>query len=117
MSATAEPLRYGIVGHGRRADVYLRPARQVPQRFRCVGAVTRRPDAGARLERDWAIATCLERTGRWRRGAAAAPYPLADACQDHPPALAIHDAAGGLPVTTGAEPWTAQLHDPREWLA
>lgn len=51
------PVRYGVVGHGWRADFYLRLARQAPDRFACVGAVTRREDVGAALERAWGIPT------------------------------------------------------------
>ncbi|MBY8875534.1 Gfo/Idh/MocA family oxidoreductase [Micromonospora sp. PLK6-60] len=67
----------------------------------------RNPYSGARLsDEEIAIGTCLERTGQWRRGVAPPPYPLADACQDHLLALAIHAAAdAGGPVTTGVEPW------------
>ncbi|XVQ89123.1 Gfo/Idh/MocA family protein [Microbispora siamensis] len=52
-----EPVRFGVVGHGWRADFYFRLARQAPDRFQCVGAVTRRADVGARLEREWDIPT------------------------------------------------------------
>jgi predicted dehydrogenase len=51
------PLRYGIVGHGWRADFYLRLARQVPDRFQCAGVVTRNAETGARLEREWGVPT------------------------------------------------------------
>ncbi|MGW4439122.1 Gfo/Idh/MocA family protein [Streptomyces sp. NPDC004596] len=71
----------------------------------------RNPYPGSRMsDEEIAIATCLEQTGLWRRGAAPAPYPLADACQDHLLALAIHAAAdAGSPVTTGVEPWAAAV--------
>ncbi|WP_405139981.1 Gfo/Idh/MocA family oxidoreductase [Sphaerisporangium sp. NBC_01403] len=78
----------------------------------CAGRVLyRNPYPGRRLsDEEIAIATCLERTGLWRRGLAPAPYPLADACQDHLLALAIHAAAdAGGPVTTGAEPWATAV--------
>lgn len=52
-----DPLRYGIVGHGWRADFYLRLARQAPERFVCAGVVTRRAEVGDRLEADWGVPT------------------------------------------------------------
>jgi predicted dehydrogenase len=51
------PVRYGVVGRGWRADFYLRLARQVPERFQCVGAVVRDPGLGSRIEREWGIET------------------------------------------------------------
>jgi predicted dehydrogenase len=50
-------VRYGIVGHGWRADFYLRLARQSPEHFQCVGVVTRGAETGARLEREWGVRT------------------------------------------------------------
>jgi hypothetical protein len=74
----------------------------------------RNPYPGARMsDEEIAIATCLERTGLWRRGDAPAPYPLADACQDHLLSLAIHAAAeAGGAVTTGVEPWATAVRVP-----
>jgi predicted dehydrogenase len=74
----------------------------------------RNPYPGARMsDEELAIATCLERTGLWRRGEGPAPYPLADACQDHLLALGIHGAAErGEPVTTGVEPWADAVRVP-----
>lgn len=65
------------------------------------------PYAGARLsDEEIAIATILEATGRWARGQAEAPYPLAQACQDHLISLAIDESARtGELVRVGAEPW------------
>jgi len=69
--------------------------------------VYRNPFPGARLsDEDIAIATMLERTALWRRGVGPAPYPLAEACQDHLVALAIEESARtGQPVTTSRESW------------
>jgi predicted dehydrogenase len=74
----------------------------------------RNPYPGARMsDEEIAIATCLEQTALWRRGEAPAPYPLADACQDHLLALAVHTAADrGEPVTTGVEPWAGAVRTP-----
>jgi predicted dehydrogenase len=71
----------------------------------------RNPFPGARLsDEEIAIATCLEATGRWRRGEAPEPYPLADACQDQLVALHVHAAAdAGCPVQSGDEPWSAHV--------
>src|SRR5206468_5086954 len=69
--------------------------------------VYRNPFAGARLsDEDIAIATMLERTACWRRGEGPAPYPLAEACQDHLVALAVDESARtGEAVTTSRESW------------
>jgi predicted dehydrogenase len=44
-----------LVGHGWRAEFYLRLARQLPALFDCVGVVVRRPEVAATLEREWAV--------------------------------------------------------------
>lgn len=69
----------------------------------------RNPYPGRRWsDEEIAIATLLERTAAWVRGEAAAPYPLAQAAQDHLLALAVDAAvATGAPVTTSVEPWGA----------
>jgi predicted dehydrogenase len=71
--------------------------------------VYRNPFVGLRLmDEEIAIATLLTTTAAWARGAGPAPYPLAQACQDHLIALAIEQAAGtGAPVVTEIEPWAA----------
>lgn len=71
-------------------------------------AVWRNPFLGLRLmDEEIAIAQLLCRTAAWSRDEGPAPYPLAEACQDHLLALAIDQAAsGGQPVTTAAEPWS-----------
>jgi predicted dehydrogenase len=51
------PIRYGVIGRGWRADYYFRLARQAPERFQCVGAVTRGAPAGAFIEEKWGIPT------------------------------------------------------------
>jgi len=70
--------------------------------------VYRNAFAGARLsDEEIAIATMLESTGLWVRGEAEAPYPLADACQDHLISLAIDESVrtGGT-VEVAPEPWS-----------
>jgi predicted dehydrogenase len=52
-----EPLPFAVVGHGWRADFYLRVAHALPDRFRCVAVVTRGADAGAAVERAWGVPT------------------------------------------------------------
>ncbi|WP_377270503.1 Gfo/Idh/MocA family protein [Peterkaempfera sp. SMS 1(5)a] len=67
----------------------------------------RNPFLGARLmDEEIAIASMMTATGAWARGEGPAPYPLAEACQDHLIALAVEESAAvGATVRTGAEPW------------
>ena len=54
---TPGPVRFAVVGHGWRADFYLRLARLLPERFTCTGVLTRRAEVGARLEQEWGVRT------------------------------------------------------------
>jgi predicted dehydrogenase len=67
----------------------------------------RNPYPGRRWsDEEIAIATLIDATAAWVRGAAPAPYPLADGAQDHLIALAIEEAAEtDRTVTTGTEAW------------
>jgi predicted dehydrogenase len=57
-------------------------------------------------DEDIAISSILARMAAWCRDEGAAPYPLADACQDHLLAIATEEsAASGTPVTTSVEAW------------
>ena len=69
--------------------------------------VYRNPWVGSRLsEDDIAVASFLDAMGRWVRGCGPAPYPLAQACQDHLIGLAIEESARtGQDVRVQAEPW------------
>ncbi|MEY9855790.1 putative dehydrogenase [Catenulispora sp. GAS73] len=69
--------------------------------------VWRNPFAGLRLmDEEIAIATLLTATAAWARDGGPAPYPLAEACQDHLVSLAIDQAAAtGEGVGTEVEPW------------
>lgn len=71
--------------------------------------VYRNPWQGGRVADDEiAVATLLRRTGAWARGAGPAPYPLAEACQDHMLALAIDDSlASGGTVRTTRQVWAS----------
>ena len=51
------PLPFGLVGHGWRADFFLRVAAALPDRLRCTGVVTRGEAAGAEVERRWGVPT------------------------------------------------------------
>lgn len=63
--------------------------------------------AGTRMsEDDIAVAQILSDTGAWARGEGPAPYPLAQACQDHAIALAMGtSAATGTDVRVAKEVW------------
>ena len=51
------PLPFAMVGHGWRADFFLRVAAALPGLLRCTGVVTRGERAGAEVERRWALPT------------------------------------------------------------
>jgi predicted dehydrogenase len=72
--------------------------------------VYRNPFFGSGLsEDDIAVAALLEATGAWARDEAPAPYPLAEACQDHLISLAIGESARtGQDVVTSSEAWSGQ---------
>lgn len=63
--------------------------------------------AGTRLsEDDIAVAQILADTGAWARGEGPAPYPLAEACQDHALGMAIvESAATGRDVRVAPDVW------------
>jgi predicted dehydrogenase len=69
--------------------------------------VYRNPFSGSGLsDDDIAVAAIAAATGAWARQEGPAPYPLADACQDHQLALAIDESIRtGGPVQTTREPW------------
>ena len=49
------PLPFGIVGHGWRAEFFLRVAAVMPDLLQCTGVVTRGDAAGATVERTWGM--------------------------------------------------------------
>lgn len=65
--------------------------------------------AGSRLsEDDIAVAQILADTGAWARGQGPAPYPLAEACQDHALGLAIEESARtGADVRVSPDVWSS----------
>jgi hypothetical protein len=71
------------------------------------GIVYRNPFVGSGLsDDDIAVADIVARTGAWAREDGPAPYPLAEACQDHLISLAIGESVHtGGPVVTAKEPW------------
>lgn len=52
-----QPVRFGVVGSGWRAEFFVRVARLLPDRFRCVGVVTRTAERGAWVESTWGVPT------------------------------------------------------------
>ena len=72
--------------------------------------VYRNPFLGRRMmDEEIAIGTLLTATAAWSRDEGPAPYPLADACQDHLVSLAVERAAeSGAPVVTEREPWGSE---------
>ncbi len=71
--------------------------------------VYRNPFLGLRLmDEEIAIASMMTSMAAWVRGEGSAPYPLAQACQDHLISLAIDEAVEtGQRVHTAVEAWSA----------
>jgi hypothetical protein len=67
----------------------------------------RNPFLGLRLsDEEIAILSMLVATAAWSRKEGPAPYPLAQACQDHALALAVDESiATDRPVELPAQPW------------
>jgi hypothetical protein len=67
----------------------------------------RNPFVGLRLmDEEIAIAALLTATAAWAADEGPAPYPLAEACQDHRIGLAVDEALlRDGPLTTDVEPW------------
>ena len=51
------PVRFGVVGGGRRTEFLLRLAARAPQHLSVTGVVVRRPERAAELARAWGVAT------------------------------------------------------------
>ncbi|WP_426594001.1 Gfo/Idh/MocA family protein [Cellulomonas sp. McL0617] len=49
--------RFGVVGSGWRSEFFVRVARLLPDRFECVGVVTRSAESGAFVEKAWGVPT------------------------------------------------------------
>lgn len=73
--------------------------------------VYRNPFLGLRLmDEEIAIATMLIEMADWIGEKGAAPYPLAQACQDHLLSLAIDESlAKEVVVATGVEAWASPI--------
>ncbi|MET7949315.1 Gfo/Idh/MocA family oxidoreductase [Micromonospora sp. NPDC005324] len=69
--------------------------------------VYRNPFVGSGMsDDDIAVADIVARAGAWAREEGPAPYPLAEACQDHLVSLAIEESVRtGRPVVTATEAW------------
>ena len=72
--------------------------------------VYRNPFLGLRLmDEEIAIGTMMIEMADWVKEEGPAPYPLAQACQDHLISLAIDESlAKGVAVATGVEAWASQ---------
>jgi predicted dehydrogenase len=59
VNSTATPTRidFAIIGSGWRSEFFLRIARELPDRFRVVGLVTRSDATGRRISSDWGVPT------------------------------------------------------------
>jgi predicted dehydrogenase len=94
----------------RRAGVDLNLEGVDLQHISFEGRVLYRNDfIGSRFsEDDLAVVDLLAGMAAWTRGEGPAPYPLAEACQDHLISLAIGESIlSGQPVTTGEQPWSS----------
>jgi predicted dehydrogenase len=60
------------------------------------------------MDEEIAIATMLLAMAAWCRGEGPPPYPLAEGCQDHHVALAMHESlSSGRPVVADEQPWAS----------
>jgi hypothetical protein len=53
-------ITFGIIGHGWRADFYLRIARELPERFVVSRMLVRREETALKMQREWGVETFLD---------------------------------------------------------
>src|SRR5437868_2866478 len=53
-----EPIRFGMIGGGWRAEFFLRVARELPERFQVAGIFLRNEEKRRRLEEEWQVPGC-----------------------------------------------------------
>jgi hypothetical protein len=55
---SVDPVVFGIIGGGWRAEFFLRVARELPERFHIAGMMVRNAEKGIAIERAWGVTTC-----------------------------------------------------------
>lgn len=55
-----EKINFGIIGHGWRADFYLRIARELPERFQVSRMLVRREETALKLRTEWGVEAFLD---------------------------------------------------------
>lgn len=55
--ASSAPVRFGLIGTGRRSDFFARLARQAPEAFQVAGVVSRRLERAAEVAATWGVPT------------------------------------------------------------
>ncbi|MFD8491701.1 Gfo/Idh/MocA family protein [Amycolatopsis sp. NPDC059657] len=96
-----KPFRFGIVGHGWRADFYLRIAHALPERFTVVGVVTRTAERGAEVEQAWGVPTYRDIDGLLTRNP---DFVVTSVPREANPSVVTELVRHGLPVLSETPP-------------
>jgi predicted dehydrogenase len=104
---------FGIIGSGWRSEFYLRIAKALPERFTVCGLVTRSPEKGAEIEKNWGVKTfrslaeLLEGTARRTSGGTGGCSPdfvVISVSKDAAYDLILEAASKGVPVLAETPP-------------
>ncbi len=99
MSQGLRQIAFGLVGSGWRATSFLQVARQLPDRFRVTGLVTRDPGKGRDIEQQWGV-----RTVRTIAELADPEFVVVSVDRTAAPGVIRELVARGLPVLTETPP-------------
>jgi predicted dehydrogenase len=100
--STDEPVRFGVVGGGWRAEYFIRLAALLPEGPECVGLAVRRPDVGEQLAARWSVPAFA--TPKELVAATSPDFMMSIVSWEANPAIVEGLVADGIPVLCESPP-------------